>query len=608
MAFLGYFSECLNAILDSEGENVSSSGIGFSSGYCLSTVNLTRAQKRPPLNISDYTWKKMMSDPGEVMVGLCLPTSCSSEDVTRMFDLVLEDVVRGANVSTTTCYPNKEPFSGNVGGIAVSATLLFIVLLVTLGTLYDIFGSCRPWKKNPTSSTSVDTTMASNEGLVDNQGQQGSTVGRVLLSFSMVSNGSKILRTGGTAESISVLHGLRFYSMAYIILAHSYSFAAQWITYRNPDDMKVIPANFVEQGLANGTFSVDTFFFIAGLLIVYVTLKRLDATGGKMNWAVFYLHRYIRMTPLMMAVIGICATVLPYMGDGPRWRESIATYDVNCRKNWWINAIYLQNFVHRPDMCLNHTWYSAVDFQLYIISPVLLYALYKSRRYGIGLIGAVLFASITATGVIIGLKKYPPMPYISNILPVEEMNEYFADVYIKPYCRIGPFLIGMLTGYAIHVTKGSIILRKGCVACGWIACTCLMLFVLYAMWPANTGHALPPPLWAAIYGALARTVWSIGLSWIVLACLAGYGGFVNTILSWKAIVPFSKLTYGAYIVHPVLIAMFYGSREGVFEYSTYLVTYFALGNVIITYAASFLICLIFEAPVIGLERIIFSYK
>lgn len=113
---------------------------------------------------------------------------------------------------------------------------------------------------------------------------------------------------------------------------------------------------------------------------------------------------------------------------------------------------------------------------------------------------------------------------------------------------------------------------------------------------------------AALYGAGSRTLWAVGLSWIVLACLTGHGGFVNSILSWKGFVPFSRLTYSAYIIHPVIMAIFYGSRESVFDYSPSLLTYFALGNIVVTYSLSFVMSLLFESPLIGIERVLFFRK
>lgn len=56
------------------------------------------------------------------------------------------------------------------------------------------------------------------------------------------------------------------------------------------------------------------------------------------------------MTPLMMAIIAFCATVLPYLGDGPFWSDAIIMYNSWCKKNWWLNSIYLHNFLNRENM------------------------------------------------------------------------------------------------------------------------------------------------------------------------------------------------------------------------------------------------------------------
>ena len=34
-------------------------------------------------------------------------------------------------------------------------------------------------------------------------------------------------------------------------------------------------------------------------------------------------------------------------------------------------------------------------------------------------------------------------------------------------------------------------------------------------------------------------------------------GFINTLLSWKAFVPLSRLTYCAYLVHPLVMYVYY---------------------------------------------------
>jgi len=43
----------------------------------------------------------------------------------------------------------------------------------------------------------------------------------------------------------------------------------------------------------------------------------------------------------------------------------------------------------------------------------------------------------------------------------------------------------------------------------------------------------------------------------VLVCIFGCVGFINTLLSWSAFVPLSRLTYAAYLVHPMLMLWYY---------------------------------------------------
>lgn len=52
----------------------------------------------------------------------------------------------------------------------------------------------------------------------------------------------------------------------------------------------------------------------------------------------------------MMVVIAFCATCLRYIGQGPVWFESITMFDKWCEQNWWVNALYLHNFIKIENM------------------------------------------------------------------------------------------------------------------------------------------------------------------------------------------------------------------------------------------------------------------
>ena len=80
-----------------------------------------------------------------------------------------------------------------------------------------------------------------------------------------------------------ILRGIKFCSMHFILILDNAVFAKRQIL-KDPGFMVVI----------NAFYSVDTFFFISGLLVTYLGLKHLDKTKGFLNVPLFYLQRYLR--------------------------------------------------------------------------------------------------------------------------------------------------------------------------------------------------------------------------------------------------------------------------------------------------------------------------
>ena len=58
---------------------------------------------------------------------------------------------------------------------------------------------------------------------------------------------------------------------------------------------------------------------------------------------------------------------------------------------------------------------------------------------------------------------------------------------------------------------------------------------------------------AGIYEAFAKTAWSASLAWVTVACTKGYGGVINSFLSWGVFQPLAKLSYFAYLIHTWVI-------------------------------------------------------
>ena len=53
------------------------------------------------------------------------------------------------------------------------------------------------------------------------------TLENLLLSFSVYTNASKLLNTNQSAGTLTAVNGIRFVSMTWVVLGHSYAFGLQ---------------------------------------------------------------------------------------------------------------------------------------------------------------------------------------------------------------------------------------------------------------------------------------------------------------------------------------------------------------------------------------------
>ena len=94
--------------------------------------------------------------------------------------------------------------------------------------------------------------------------------------------------------------------------------------------------------IANATVSVDTFFFLSGLLVAYILLRELKRSKGRFNPILYYLHRFIRLTPPLAMVVALVATLFRYMGNGPIWNRMEIQAEA-CQEEWWKTVFYVSN-------------------------------------------------------------------------------------------------------------------------------------------------------------------------------------------------------------------------------------------------------------------------
>ncbi|KAK7492833.1 hypothetical protein BaRGS_00015971 [Batillaria attramentaria] len=546
-----------------------------------------------------------------VAEGMCIPDSCTSFDLIFIINTrLILDFNSSLRVGTVLC--QYEPSLDAKAIVAIVVCGVF-VLLTLLGTVLDILLVQIPkWRSDETLAmfTNGVNSKGEREPLLNTHTQMySSQIGactKLLTSFSLYTNGNKLLSMRQGAGSLTSIHGVRFISMTWVVLGHT-MLAAQQFSSNYIPWLETSRERYLFQIIANAPVAVDTFFVLSGLLVSYLSLKEMARSRGRLNWFLFYFHRFWRLTPVYMMVLFLYVSVQPHLGRGPAWLAEFNDRD-NCKTTWWTNLLYLNNFVKVDKLCMGHTWYLADDMQFYVISPLIFVPFYLSPWYG-SLVAGVVFLGSTITPAILTVEKHYPAGVMSAVEgeTAESQRDYMADFYIKPYTRMAPYIVGMVAGYILYRRQTRRRMNKCVVLLGWLVAAGTAWWSLFGLYDSLA--KAPIPVWqAALYNAVGRTAWGVSVAWVVFACCTGQGGFVNTLLSWGGLLPLSRLTYSVYLLHLPMMYTLVQSRDTPFYMSDMNLVMFYFGNLMLAYLLAVVVSLVFEAPMMGVERVLLHTK
>ncbi|CAH1240211.1 Hypp5953 [Branchiostoma lanceolatum] len=208
--------------------------------------------------------------------------------------------------------------------------------------------------------------------------------------------------------------------------------------------------------------------------------------------------------------------------------------------------------------CFGWAWYLGVDMQLYIVAPGLLLLLYN--------VGG---------------------------------QDYFTVVYKVTFTRQGPYMVGLLLGYILFKTGRKVPTTrrtKVLMTLGWLFASFIgLLFgLVYDRSPA--------------FVTFDRTMFSCAVAWVVFACSVGYGGIITEFLSWSGWVPLSRLTYTAYLVHPIIMYVYTMSLKPLLFYSVATWWFYFIAYSFMAFLCGFVASIMVEFPFFGLEKLIFPQR
>ena len=152
--------------------------------------------------------------------------------------------------------------------------------------------------------------------------------------------------------------------------------------------------------IPGGFLGVDLFFVISGYVITRLILDSIESANG-LDIKKFYAARIRRLFPGLIVLLIVTSVMIAFFApDAIRRFIKDVPYVLSGTNNWHLVALQQDYFqaIGRPPL-LQHTWSLAVEFQFYLIWPIILFFIW--RRFGKRVVrrAALLIATFSGTAL-----------------------------------------------------------------------------------------------------------------------------------------------------------------------------------------------------------------
>ena len=326
--------------------------------------------------------------------------------------------------------------------------------------------------------------------------------------------------------------------------------------------------------------SIDLLFALSGLLITGILIETKE---DPQYFKKFYMRRILRIFPLYYLLIISFTFFVYFISAHPH------AFDYY-KSNWIYFYTYTQNWCYilngmPPENHLNHTWSLAIDEQIYIFWPMLIW-LCRTKKQLIKLcLGTLIFSLLFRAGYNIYLQHVPspdPVPYFHNT-----------------FCRMDSFAAGSLL-YCFLRYKSNMTSKRNMLILFW---STLLIFILFAVLDNSSGCT---GYFMTNYGI---TIAGIHFTCWLYFAVKNNSSLLDKILGNRLLVYTGKISYSLYVFHWFLLVLL-GPKlrilfSGYSDIDPQLAAYTAVFA--ITFITSMISYRYFEMPVIKLKKK-FSYQ
>jgi len=313
---------------------------------------------------------------------------------------------------------------------------------------------------------------------------------------------SRLSRRTSSGRFIPEIDGLRFVSIALVVLFHLVGYVA--LRHGIPVEGEGAPTTF--RILSHGHYGVQLFFVISGFVLGLPFAAQYLGQGKAVRLGPYFVRRLTRLEPpyvlsmLLLAPAAVVVSGIPPREILPHLLASLA---------------YLHNVVYQAGSLVNSVaWSLEIEVQFYVLAPLLAAAAFRWHRSVLRR-GALLAACVVAITLQVTWMRNVPALTLASFVQFFLLGFLLADLYTTDWTRPSE--------------------RQGAWDALWLAC-----------WPL---------LWMA--WEAPRAVSAFAFPAVILAFFAASlrGRWSRAALSNPWVVTIGGMCYTIYLLHYPLISL-----------------------------------------------------
>ncbi|XP_055629968.1 nose resistant to fluoxetine protein 6-like [Toxorhynchites rutilus septentrionalis] len=460
------------------------------------------------------------------------------------------------------------------------------------------------------ASTIYDAKLAGEEDENHYRSPLQNKSNTLLTAFSLRRNVNRLtmkLKTDKVQQDFRFLEAIRVFILTTITFSHVV-IGLGMTTTQNPEMLeRMLSRPGLQMFLSMVPFQVDMFFAISGLLLTVHFMRTTESK--RFNFKPLWMgvaNRYLRSLPVYGMVMVFAVSVFDRLQISPSAYKIMPMVRTICRKKWWMNLLFINNYYKPEEQCLIHTWYLAADFQLFIVGLVVLMILWKYPTILRQVVVLLLAAGFLLPVLNIYFNSGDAIMLLTNKGNAFQLwyDKWFTRTYQATETHCISYFGGMLVGIIYHKMQSDDLL---------LAKSKLYKTLQYIVFPLTVAFCLPAPLfhlysfskpsvWMSLYAGIQRLVIAafVNTTFLVLM-FAERDSFFGRLRSSKLLENafyrvLGRLGFGFYLIHMTVLKTVYGNQHEALRGSMGLVITVFCSGTMITYVLAAFVYILVEKP------------